>query len=490
MNIKSQIAEVDQDTGGPSEQPIPVPRMALPFSERRVLLLFGDALVVNGAVLAAFYLWSRVGSMALDFGFVQQRGVYWFPLLTILWWILAHLADLYNIPVASRRTQAVSRLGIVGASLLIIYLVVYFFLPRDLLPRWFFLFFIGMAVAGNLLWRWLYTVVFALSPFHYRVIIAGAGQAGHTIAQVLGEEGEPGYHAVGFVDDDPEKQATDVAGLPVLGNSHDLLNLVRELQVSNVILAATHPVRGELFQALMDCRAIGVEVTRMPALYEQLTLRMPVEHIEQGWVLESMNGISTLSRPGQWVKRLSDIVLGILGGLIFLLLFPFLSLAIVIDSPGPVLYRQVRSGRGGKPFEVLKLRTMVPSAEKAGKPQWARRDDDRITHVGHLLRKVRLDEFPQVLNVLRGEMSIVGPRPERPEFIEELQEQIPFYRTRLCIRPGLTGWAQIHYGYGSSVEDALIKLQYDLYYIRHWSLWLDLYTIVKTVGVVLRFGGT
>jgi exopolysaccharide biosynthesis polyprenyl glycosylphosphotransferase len=450
----------------------------------------GDALLVNGAVLAAFYLWSRVGDTALTFRFVEQRGVYWFPLLTVLWWVLAHLADLYNIPIASRRIQIVSRVGLVGASLLIVYFVAYFFLPRNVLPRWFFVFFIGMAVAGNLVWRWLYAFVFALSPFRYRVIIAGAGRAGRTMAQVLREEREAGYQAVGFVDDDPEMWGTDVAGLPVLGSSHDLLNLAKAWQVSKVVLAATRPVRGELFQALMDCRAAGVEITRMPALYEELTSRMPVEHVEQGWVLESMDGLSALSRPMLWVKGIFDILLGFVGGLVFLLLLPLLALVIYLDSPGPVFYRQVRSGRGGEEFEVIKLRTMVPDAERKGNPQWARKDDARVTRVGRLLRKMRLDELPQVVNVLRGEMSIVGPRPERPEFIEQLQEQIPFYRTRLCVKPGLTGWAQIHYGYGSSVKDALVKLQYDLYYIRHWSLWLDLYTIIKTVGVVLRFGGT
>jgi lipopolysaccharide/colanic/teichoic acid biosynthesis glycosyltransferase len=176
--------------------------------------------------------------------------------------------------------------------------------------------------------------------------------------------------------------------------------------------------------------------------------------------------------------------------MVLLVLLPFIALAIALDCPGPVFYRQVRSGRGGRQFQVWKLRTMVPNAEEEGKPQWATEEDERVTRVGRILRKTRLDELPQVINVMRGEMSIVGPRPERPEFIEELQERIPFYRTRLTIKPGLTGWAQIFYGYGSTVEDALIKLQYDLYYIRHWSLWLDLYVILKTVGVVLTLRGT
>jgi lipopolysaccharide/colanic/teichoic acid biosynthesis glycosyltransferase len=185
-----------------------------------------------------------------------------------------------------------------------------------------------------------------------------------------------------------------------------------------------------------------------------------------------------------------DIGLGLLGALIFISLLPFLALAITLDCPGPILYRQARSGLGGRPYRMLKLRTMVPDAEEDGLARWASVDDERITRVGRFLRKTRLDELPQVFNVLHGEMSIVGPRPERPEFIAELQDKIPFYRTRLVVKPGLTGWAQIHYGYGNTVEDALVKLQYDLYYIRHWSLWMELYVIFKTIGVMFRFGGT
>jgi exopolysaccharide biosynthesis polyprenyl glycosylphosphotransferase len=292
------------------------------------------------------------------------------------------------------------------------------------------------------------------------------------------------------VDDDPEKQDATVASLPVLGSSHALLTLVQAQQVDEIVMAITHHLEGELVQALMDCRAAGVHVTRMPVLYEQLTRRVPVEHIERGWVIEVMNNLSAQHQLERWLKRLLDIALGLVGALIFLILSPFLALAITLDCPGPIFYRQMRLGLGGQPYQMLKLRTMVPNAEEDGEARWARVDDERITRVGRVLRKMRLDELPQVFNVLRGEMSIVGPRPERPEFIAGLQEQVPFYRTRLVVKPGLTGWAQIHYGYGNTVEDALIKLQYDLYYIRHWSIWMDLYVMSRTLEVMLRFRGT
>jgi lipopolysaccharide/colanic/teichoic acid biosynthesis glycosyltransferase len=229
---------------------------------------------------------------------------------------------------------------------------------------------------------------------------------------------------------------------------------------------------------------------RMPDLYERLTQRVPVEHVNQEWVLEATDGFTAVGRMEQMFRRLLDLILGALGLLVLGVLLPFVALAIKLDDGGSLFYRQVRAGRAGKSFDVLKFRTMCPGAEADGKPKWATEDDHRITKVGRFLRKTRLDELPQVMNVLRGEMHVVGPRPERPTFITKLEEKIPFYRTRLVVKPGLTGWAQINYGYGNSVKDSLVKLQFDLYYIRHRSIGLDLYVIFKTLGVVLRGSGT
>jgi exopolysaccharide biosynthesis polyprenyl glycosylphosphotransferase len=227
----------------------------------------------------------------------------------------------------------------------------------------------------------------------------------------------------------------------------------------------------------------------MPALYEQLTRRVPVEHIDQGWILDALSGSESLSYMGSLAKRMFDLILATLGAIALGLVLPAVALAVALDDRGPLFYTQVRSGLGGKSFRVIKFRTMCVDAERDGRARWAKKGDDRITRVGRFLRKVRLDELPQVINALRGEMSIVGPRPERPEFIVDLERQIPFYRTRLVVKPGLTGWAQIHYEYGNSIEDALIKLQYDLYYIRHRTIWLDLYVILRTIRVVLGGGG-
>jgi lipopolysaccharide/colanic/teichoic acid biosynthesis glycosyltransferase len=190
------------------------------------------------------------------------------------------------------------------------------------------------------------------------------------------------------------------------------------------------------------------------------------------------------------VKRLADMLVACVGLFLFVLILPILALLIKFDSPGPVFYTQQRAGRAGRPFRLLKLRSMVMDAEKDGLARWAEPNDERTTRVGRFLRSSRLDEVPQLLNVLKGDMSLIGPRPERPEFIAQLQDEIPFYRTRLAVRPGLAGWAQVNYPYARSVQDALVKLQYDLYYIKHQSLYLDLIILLKTIGAVLTMRGT
>jgi exopolysaccharide biosynthesis polyprenyl glycosylphosphotransferase len=320
-------------------------------------------------------------------------------------------------------------------------------------------------------------------------LILGVEKREQAIAQLL-QQGSPlNYHVLGYADTVRASPGVNPADLSVLGHTSDLLRLVDQLRVDEVVVATNNEVTEELFQLLVACQAHGVQVSYLPNLYEKLYRRIPVGDINPAWALYAMQGQPIFNRLRLISKRILDLVFIFLSLPILGLLLPFLALAVRLDSPGPVFYRQLRSGRAGKTFSIIKFRTMVVDAEKDGRARWATENDPRITRVGRFLRKTRLDELPQLINILKGDMSLVGPRPERPEFIEELQKAIPFYRVRLLVKPGLTGWAQIHYDYGNSVEDALIKLQYDFYYIRYWSLWLDLYTLFKTVYVVLRFKG-
>ncbi len=488
MNVDSQVETFTPGTESRLRRTSLPLRLGLPFSERKALLIFGDGLLVNVAALAALWLWAWVSDTLPAPGFVRNRWV-WLPLLTVAWWLISWLVDLYVVMVAARRLEVLKRTAGASAILAVCYLVVYFILPRNVLPRLFFLFFVGLAFPWIVLWRWTYATLFRLPPLGRRVMIVGAGWAGRTLALLLARYDTANYRAVGFIDDDSAKQGNRIDGLPVLGGSADLVHMARAHQIDEVAVAITHQMRSDLFQALVDCQAMGVHVVRMPDLYGQLTRQVPVEHINEVWILTAMNGSSGLRHLDRVARRSLDLVLGVLGLGVLVAILPLVALAIWVDDRGHVLYTQMRAGQGGMPFRLIKFRTMRRDAEDDGCARWAAEDDERITRVGRYLRKVHLDELPQVINVLRGEMSVVGPRPERPEFVTQLQEQLPFYRTRLVVKPGLTGWAQIHYRYGNTVQDALVKLQYDLYYIRHRSVWLDLYILFRTIGVVLRGRG-
>jgi lipopolysaccharide/colanic/teichoic acid biosynthesis glycosyltransferase len=227
----------------------------------------------------------------------------------------------------------------------------------------------------------------------------------------------------------------------------------------------------------------------MPVVYEELLGRVPIRLLEADWILRSFVDENQKSGFYEAGKRLLDLLGGIIGVVFFLLVLPFISLAIFIDSGRPIFYSQMRAGRGAQPYTIFKFRTMRQDAEADGRPQWAREDDKRATRVGRFLRKTHLDELPQFINVLRGEMSLVGPRAERPELIELFQRHVPFYRARLLVKPGITGWAQINYGYASTIEETVVKLEYDLYYIKHRNLLLDFVILLRTPATMFSFQG-
>jgi exopolysaccharide biosynthesis polyprenyl glycosylphosphotransferase len=275
----------------------------------------------------------------------------------------------------------------------------------------------------------------------------------------------------------------------VIGSTPQLLQLVQARNATDIVIAINHDVPGAVLASVMDCYEHGVQVSTMTELYERFTQRVPVEHVGDNWFVVLPLSGSHQNLTFRIVKRVADIFISLLGLAVFFVMLPLLALAVKLDSPGPVFYRQRRVGRGGQIFELVKLRSMVPDAEIAGEAKWAAKYDDRVTRVGRILRRTRLDEVPQLINVLRGEMSLIGPRPERPEFMDQLQAEIPFFRTRLTVKPGLTGWAQVNYDYGRSVVDALEKLRYDLYYIKHQSVRLDFIILLKTINTIVMLKG-
>ncbi|MNS36121.1 UDP-N-acetylgalactosamine-undecaprenyl-phosphate N-acetylgalactosaminephosphotransferase [compost metagenome] len=319
-----------------------------------------------------------------------------------------------------------------------------------------------------------------------RVLIVGAGQAGAHVAKEITRHPNLGYEIIGFIDDASEKKQAQISGHPVLGNGEQLLAFVQTQKIDAIILAITHTVQDGMLKSLGDCVESGCKIINASALTEQLSERVPVHHITHAWFINQLD--ESRRRHYGLAKRALDISLAFIGLTVTGILFPIIALLIKLDSPGPVLYSQIRVGRKGRTFRIYKFRTMVQDAEAQG-AVWAKKNDSRVTKLGDMLRKTRLDELPQLYNVLLGDMSMVGPRPERPEFVQTLAQNIPFFNRRHMVLPGLTGWAQVNYPYGASVEDALEKLQYDLYYIKNRSMFLDIEIILKTVGVVIKKQG-
>ncbi|MEN9934221.1 MAG: hypothetical protein RLZZ387_800 [Chloroflexota bacterium] len=487
-------------------RPLTVPlRLRPEISERRLLLRVGDLGLVASSILAALLVWAQLSGRALDLILLRDQAP-WVLLILGGWFLWLALNDMYNLRLVAQSGRSASRIMLGGAVIGVAYLGLFFITSREAvsdpipgviaalserapLLRIAPVGAIALSTALLLAWRTFYIRVLAGPHTRRRLIILGAGSAGRAMSHVIRKSHSSYYTIVGFVDDDPGKQGAQVAGLPVLGTHEQLSSVAFAHAADEIVVAISAEVRGTMFQAIMDCHEAGLTVTPMPLLYERLTGRVAVEHIGSQWYVALPFQGPESRTAFSFVKRLIDFSVGLLLALALVVLLPLLALAIKLDSPGPVFYRQERVGLHGRRFVVYKLRSMYQDAERAGQAQWSTRGDPRITRVGAWLRRTRLDELPQVINVVRGEMSLVGPRPERPQFVEQLQREIPFYRTRLAARPGLTGWAQINYGYGSTVEDALIKLQYDLYYLKHQSPWFDLLILLRTIVVVLRLKG-
>ena len=464
------------------------PLFPLNISERKLLLMALDLLALCGSLAVVTMMRPEYAGNITIF----LRRPYWLLSLALIWLLLANGLDLYDLRVAGRFTASVPTLVLAGLITSVGYLFIPFITPALPSSRLQMGAFPLLSTTLLITGRFLYTRLLSQPVFQQRVLIVGAGWAGRTIAETMARTCGGSLCIVGFVDDDPAKQGSVInAGeqrVRVLGGRRELKPLIAAQRVTTLVLAITHEIEGELFQTLMDCLEYGVDIVPMPVLYEQLTGKVPVEHIGNNWYVAMPIDHPQTKRLNRIIKRSADIVLASLGTMLLLPFLPFLALAIYLDSPGPIFYTQERVGEGGRIFKVYKFRSMVPNAEQ-GEAVWAQENDPRVTRVGRLLRKTHVDEFPQFLNILKGEMSAVGPRPERPEFVAELSEEIPFYRTRHAVKPGMAGWSLVKYGYASSKEDAKIKIQYDLYYIKHQSFWLDMVILIKTIFDTITLRG-
>jgi len=319
------------------------------------------------------------------------------------------------------------------------------------------------------------------------ILIIGANPFAITLAEEIVENRGLGYKVVGLIDKNPGRQAGNPVKFPVIGDYNDIPSVVQNHQISQIIVSMDER-RGRLpMEALLQCKMRGVQINEGVEFYERTTGKILIDKLRPSWLIFS-SGFEH-SRLAQLFKRLIDLFISVFSLVILFPLIMMIAVLIKLESRGPIFFKQERVGENGRVFVLYKFRSMQDDAEKETGPVWAEDMDDRMTRIGSFVRKTRIDEIPQLFNVLKGDMSIVGPRPERPFFVEQLAKKIPFYVKRHSVKPGVTGWAQVRYSYGASLEDAKEKLQYDLFYIKHMSFWLDMGVIADTFKVVLMGKG-
>jgi len=454
---------------------------------RTAVLLTGETALLTTAVALGSYVRFRDSTPML---FTDANGVLRVMLIVVVCQICLHYADLYDLrTIADTRDLVVRLLQALGATSLIL-AVIYFWFPDWVIGRGVFLIAAVLVISLILLWRLLFGWLSKNIAPRERLLLVGTNPASIELARELFERRHDlGVEIAGFIDPDPARVGAPILNPGVIGVVDDIPSLVERLGIDRVVVSLTD-ARGRLpMDRLLDIRLkSGVSFDHLASVYEEYTGKIAVENLRPSWLIFSDGFRKT--RASMAAKRVFDIVLSLVGLVLALPIMALVGLAVRLTSRGPVFYHQERVGLNGRTFMVHKVRTMTTDAEAKTGPVWSVKNDARVTPVGRFLRRTRLDEIPQLWNVLRGDMSFVGPRPERPTFVEELTVKIPFYGQRHVVKPGLTGWAQIRYTYGASVEDAIEKLQYDLYYIKNLSFSLDLVIVLETIKtVVLRRGG-
>jgi exopolysaccharide biosynthesis polyprenyl glycosylphosphotransferase len=478
--------------------------LRLRSGEHRAILFVGDLLTGILSVFGAIEIWRRYNFSAevarlIESGFGLARAEqmvgefadlkvpFWFYLLPIVWMIL--LVELYEPHVAGSGRKTMRGIAVAALLGIALYSLVFIVQEQTNLPRIGVGAFLLFASVLTLAWRMIFIRIYKRTGQLRRILLVGAGRAGQTLAELYHSLGTRSFNIIGYVDDDVQKVGKTFHNLPVIGTSERLSDLIDVYRISDLVVAINGEIQGTTFQNILDAQEKGVNVTRMPILYEEMTSRVPIHHLESDWIIRSFVDGLSVSGFYELFKRLIDILGGLIGMLILLAVLPFLALAIYIDSGLPIIYTQPRLGRGRSVFTIYKFRSMRRKSDKSDGIRAASNDDTRITRVGKFMRASRIDEFPQFWNILRGDMSLVGPRAEVPNLVEEYQKQVPFYRARLLVKPGLTGWAQINFGYVSNVTETSIKLEYDLYYIKHRTLSMDFQIILRTIGTVLKRTG-
>jgi sugar transferase (PEP-CTERM system associated) len=448
------------------------------LSFRTAGFLLAESAIIGGSLPVAVGL--RLGlSEALDYPLILQKAL----LSAFVFQLCLYFGDFYEdfspplrIDRALHLVQATLSAGLVLA-------LVYFGAPTLRVGRGILAIHLALSALGLLLWRHLHLAIWGHESLRETVLILGTGQSAQQIAREMLRREPVTYRVLGFLGEHPSEVGRSLVNPSVIGTLQDLPGFAEKEDLTSIVVAL-EDFRGRLPVAeLMQCKMAGIRVLDAPTFFERLTGKILVKSLRPSWFVFS-EGFNK-PRLFRKTKRVLEFAVAFLCLVLVSPLLGLLAVLIRLESSGPVFYRQERVGEKGRLFTLFKLRSMSVDAEAKTGPVWANANGDpRLTRLGGLLRALRLDEVPQLLNVLRGEMSFVGPRPERPHFVEKLRTVIPFYDERHSVKPGITGWAQIKFGYGSNIEDAEEKLQYDLYYIKHMSWLFDVAILFHTVKVM------
>jgi sugar transferase (PEP-CTERM system associated) len=452
------------------------------FSLRTIGLLLADAAIIYGGIILAMYL--RLGVEGSRYQLSENNGWLKITLATVVCALILYFYDLYEYTVMTNRRELMLRLvqalGIAWALLALLF----YFAPPLLIGRGVSVISVPLVLALILSWRVLIHYLMGHPEIGEKILVVGTGQAARDTAEAVLERRDAGYRIVGFVTENGIKPQTKIGETTVIGTTEDLEGIVKNEKIDRIVIAVRERRGTFPTETLLKMSLTGdVSIEECTSFFERVTGQVHIDMLRPSWLIFA--GRRKDTRLGTAIREIIHRGLGLIGFVLSLPIAVLTAILIKLESKGAIFYKQERVGKNGKIIKVIKFRSMRTDAEKDGVPIWATTDDDRVTRIGRIIRKIRVDEIPQFWNIIKGEMSFVGPRPERPHFVAQLAEEIPFYEHRHLVAPGLTGWAQIKYPYGASVADARQKLQYDLYYIKNQSLALDLVIVFETVKTVL-----
>lgn len=452
-------------------------------SERKILLRIFDIITV----LFSLYLVGVV--FQFNYFNISKTNFYWTIVLGIYLNFIGSVFEMYNLQVASNQYQVIKSIILTSSITVLLYLLTPIYTPKLPSNRLQILIFYIAIFLALFIWRMLYVRFFASNRFSKKVILICDKEQLKELVKGL-EGADPHYRVLGYVNSDSANSNTNETIKIKNIDINNLESFVKKNSISEIVIASqkTDGITVNLYNQLIHLLENGYIIREYTQVYENLAQRIPMQYVSRDFYRYFPFSRSNQNHFYLLLVRIFELIFSLVGLLITLILLPFILLGNLIGNRGSLFYTQERVGKNGNVFKIVKFRTMIKNAEKEG-AVFATLNDRRITPFGKFLRKSRMDELPQFINILKGDMAVIGPRPERPVFVNEIAKVMPFYETRHVIKPGLTGWAQVNYSYGETIDDSLIKLQYDLYYIKHRSIFLDVNIVFKTLGTVLLYRG-